>query len=65
MSDATGYKWRKASRSQGANNCAEVALSRSTKAIRDSKAPEAGHLTANTAQWSAFLNALKSGALDG
>ncbi|GAB2651161.1 hypothetical protein GCM10027271_06080 [Saccharopolyspora gloriosae] len=65
MSDATDEIWRKATRSQGAHNCVEVALTRSTTAIRDSKAPEAGHLTANSTQWSAFLNALKSGMLDG
>ncbi|MCX2734055.1 DUF397 domain-containing protein [Saccharopolyspora sp. NFXS83] len=65
MADLNSRTWRKATRSQGADNCVEVALSGSTTAIRDSKAPEAGHLTANSAQWAVFLNALKSGALDG
>ncbi|WP_243791445.1 DUF397 domain-containing protein [Saccharopolyspora gloriosae] len=65
MADLSGRTWRKATRSQGADNCVEVALAGSAAAIRDSKAPEAGYLTANSAQWAGFLGALKSGALDG
>lgn len=50
--------WRKSSRTQGANNCVELA---EVGAVRDSKNPHGPVLTADL---TALLGAVKSGRLD-
>ncbi|MDA8369058.1 MAG: DUF397 domain-containing protein [Nocardiopsaceae bacterium] len=57
--------WRRSSYS-GAHgeNCVECAPLPASMAIRDSKHPEAGHLTVLGGEWAAFLNAVKRGELD-
>jgi hypothetical protein len=41
------------------SNCVEVALSSQATAVRDSKAPAAGHLTLPRASWAAFLTEVR------
>jgi hypothetical protein len=54
-----GAHWRKSSYSNWNNQCVEVAQAGATIAVRDSKNPDAGHLTFTTAEWQAFLNQVK------
>ncbi|MGW1678124.1 DUF397 domain-containing protein [Saccharopolyspora sp. NPDC002376] len=52
--------WFKSSRSAAASdNCVEVRLADSTVWIRDSKAPDDGALSFDSAVWSSFLASLK------
>lgn len=64
MSDLSDVTWRKSSRSAEEGQCVEVARTPGAIGIRDSKNPRAGHLTTNPAQWSAFLDGVKSGRYD-
>ncbi|WP_190822404.1 DUF397 domain-containing protein [Saccharopolyspora pogona] len=58
MSYDTG--WFKSSRSAAASNtCVEVRLTDQAVGVRDSKVPEAGHITVSHAAWRAFLNRLR------
>jgi len=51
--------WRTSSFSNGGGQCIEVGeLGRAT-AVRDSKAPEAGHLVLEGRQWASFVEAVK------
>ena len=52
--------WRKSSRSQGAENCVEVGRTADGAAVRDSKNRAAGFITADHAQWAAFVDGLKN-----
>jgi hypothetical protein len=56
--------WKKSSRSSTSTNCVEVALVPGVTAVRDSKDPDAGHLTFAPAAVSEFLNGVKSGQYD-
>jgi hypothetical protein len=53
--------WFKSSFSEGQEHqtCVEVALTSKVTAIRDSKAPTAGHLTVPHPAWSALLSSLR------
>ena len=59
--DRTGLTWHKSSYSDknGDMDCVEMAISSTSPAVRDSKAPEAGHLTLTPAGWRAFLAKLR------
>ncbi|GAB3213595.1 DUF397 domain-containing protein [Marinactinospora thermotolerans] len=61
----TDLTWRKSSYSnQTGGNCVEVAVTPSgDTALRDSKTPEAGHLTLPTTEWTALLQAVKGNSL--
>jgi uncharacterized protein DUF397 len=65
LSDLTGAQWRKSSRSGAGNDCVELAVARIGTAVRDSKRPESGHLAFEGSGWTAFLDVLKEGRLDG
>ena len=56
--------WRKGSRSTGGNECVEVAAAGPAVLVRDSRAPAAGMLTLDSAQWRALLRAARNGELD-
>lgn len=64
FSDMSGARWRKSSFSGAGNDCVELAVEHVGAAIRDSKNPEAGHITFVTPSWKAFLGAVKEGGLD-
>ena len=66
MTDLAQARWRKASRSNGANTgCVEIAANLpGVTALRDSKRPEAGaHLVGRPA-FAAFLDDVKAGRYD-
>ncbi|WNV90625.1 DUF397 domain-containing protein [Umezawaea sp. Da 62-37] len=48
-------QWHRSSHSGGNSNCVEVARASDVVGIRDSKNPEAGHLTVPRAAWAAFV----------
>jgi Domain of unknown function (DUF397) len=58
--------WKKSSYSGGQGNCVEVGTtdSGSVAGIRDSKAPERGHLAVDPEVFGAFLADAKGGRLD-
>lgn len=53
------FQWFKSSYSGGDNNCVEAAHSPGLHAVRDSKHPNAGHLTFAPKEWDAFLTTVK------
>ncbi|WP_243790358.1 DUF397 domain-containing protein [Saccharopolyspora gloriosae] len=59
--DLHDTKWRKSSRSNSGGNCVEVAITRTSVGLRDTKNRAAGHLATGQTQWTAFLTAIKSG----
>lgn len=56
--------WRKSSRSAQQTSCVEVGRAADGAAIRDTKNRAAGYFTTTPAQWTAFLNAIKTGRYD-
>ncbi len=56
--------WRKSSRSAKQTSCVEVGRTADGTAVRDTKNRSAGHFTTTPAQWTTFLDALKSGHFD-
>ena len=62
--DNSGREWRRSSRSYGGGNCVEAAVRCGERIdVRDSKNPQGALLQFTTAQWSAFLTGVRSGAL--
>ncbi len=59
----SGARWQTSSYSTDNANCVEVAVGRSTVAVRDSKAPDAGTLLLTPSAWAAFTTALRTGEL--
>jgi hypothetical protein len=58
-------EWRKASRSNASGNeCVEVAALAEGRGIRDSKAPEAGHLTLTPDSFAHLIARAKRGDLN-
>jgi hypothetical protein len=64
VSDLSGARWRKSSRSGAGNDCVELVVARIGAAVRDSKNPEAGHVSFETPSWDAFMGVVKKGRLD-
>jgi hypothetical protein len=60
--------WRKSSRSGsgagGGQECVELASLAGTVGVRDSKAPEAGHLMISTKSFAQLVNAAKADKLN-
>lgn len=56
-----GRTWFKSSYSEGQEHqtCVEIALHETGTAVRDSKAPDAGHLTVPHRAWSGLLTSLR------
>ncbi|WP_067810749.1 DUF397 domain-containing protein [Actinomadura kijaniata] len=57
-------QWRKSTRSSGAENtdCVEVAAFFGSVAVRDSKAPEYGHLAVSRADFGVLVAQVKRGS---
>jgi len=66
MTDLSQARWRKASRSNGANTgCVEVAANLpGVTAVRDSRRPETGAHVVSRAAFAAFLDDVKAGRYD-
>jgi len=57
--------WRKSRRSNGGNNCVEVAfLGAGRVAVRDSKNPTGAKLVFTPGEWDAFIGGAKDGEFD-
>ncbi|MDX6741753.1 DUF397 domain-containing protein [Actinocorallia sp. A-T 12471] len=57
--------WRKSSHSTGDHiECVELAKASSLVGVRDSKHPEAGHLTLGQATFARLTASIKTGSLD-
>lgn len=61
--DPSSIVWKASSRSNR-TYCVEIARINDEIAVRDSKNPTAGYLTATPAEWSTFLAALKHGRFE-
>lgn len=58
-------EWRKATRSNASGNeCVEVAALTEGRGIRDSKAPEAGHLLLSPGNFARLIIRMKRGELN-
>jgi hypothetical protein len=60
----TTLTWRKSSYSAGGDNCVELATVGTAVLLRDSKHPEAGHLTFTRTELAALVAAASAGELD-
>jgi hypothetical protein len=60
MSSLADARWRKSSRSSGAQNCVEVACGAAWVALRDSKNPQGTTLMLTTSNWRGLLSTLKA-----
>ena len=56
--------WRKSSHSGDWGNCVEIAALADGTAVRDSKAPDAGHVRVSDSGWNSFLSQVKAGRYD-
>jgi hypothetical protein len=62
--DHSRTMWRKSSRSGQNGNCVEIANLATSVGVRDSKSPNAGHLTFSRSTWTAFITQAKAGHHD-
>jgi hypothetical protein len=63
--DLSAAAWRKSKRSSAqGGNCVELAQAARVVGVRDSKAPQAGHLALPIESAAAFLDRVKTGVLD-
>ena len=65
MSDLTGARWHKSTRSGNAGDCVEVADNLpGIVAVRDTKNRNGGTLIFTDAEWAAFIGGVKAGEFD-
>jgi hypothetical protein len=63
--DLSGARWRKSSRTEGANNCVELARVPGVVAVRDSKNQAGPVLTFTATELHRFLTTVKDDRLGG
>jgi len=56
--------WRKPSRSTGGNDCVEVAQTRTSCLVRDSKDPDGARLAVRPGAWGLLIRDIKYGTYD-
>ena len=64
ITDADHTTWRKSFHSGQNGNCVEVADLTTEIGVRDSKAPDAGHLSFSPRNWTAFVTDVQGGRYD-
>lgn len=62
--DPSGAVWRKSRRSNNGGNCVEVADLVTKVGVRDSKVPDAGHVSFSPQDWTAFVTDIRDGRYD-
>ncbi|WP_084219498.1 DUF397 domain-containing protein [Spirillospora albida] len=62
--DVSAAKWRKSSHSSANGECVEVTDLAGSAGVRDSKAPDAGHLTFGVKSWKTFTAQVRAGHYD-
>ncbi|RSN71780.1 MULTISPECIES: DUF397 domain-containing protein [Actinomadura] len=62
--DLSRAVWRTSKRSQQNGACVEIANLAAHIGVRDSKAPDAGHLTLTPDAWAAFMAEARGGRFD-
>jgi hypothetical protein len=60
----THLHWRKSTYSAGNQQCVEIATADNDALLRDSKHPDAGHLTFTRTELATLVAAARSGELD-
>jgi hypothetical protein len=58
MPSIVSLEWRTSSFTENGANCVEVAMTTGVL-VRDSKAPQGGHLVISASSWATFLNEVK------
>ncbi|MEO3812020.1 DUF397 domain-containing protein [Sphaerisporangium sp. B11E5] len=58
---ASGFVWRKSTRSQQNGACVEIAHLGVSVAVRDSKTLDSAFLACSSTEWAAFVHGIKSG----
>lgn len=58
--ESTDMNWRKASYSNGGENCVEVGNSRGTLLVRDTTDRDGGTLKFSVSSWKAFAGVIKN-----
>jgi hypothetical protein len=64
MTHTHTHTWRKSTYSISNSNCVELAAAGADVLLRDSKHPEAGHLTFTRPELAALIAAARAGELD-
>ncbi|MEV4675612.1 MULTISPECIES: DUF397 domain-containing protein [Actinomadura] len=62
--DPSQTRWRKSTRSGQNGACVEITHIAGAVAVRDSKAPDAGHITLSHRAWATFIKGARAGRYD-